>query len=544
MKHLQEFSTQTTPQSEPIPGTDQIKNSAGGYTWGLDPMARLHRFLVLGTEGGSYYASERKLTRENAQVVLDLIAENRGHEVVDMVVGLSTEGRVIKNDTALFALAMVAAMGSPEEKTYAYEVLPKVARIGTHLFQFMTFYKQFGTFSGSGLRRALQRWYLERSSEQLAYQLAKYQSRHGWTHADVLRLAKPKVPDGSPHDELFAWAVGKGEAPENSIMEGMRLAQEAKDDPKAVAGYVTTYGLTREMVPTEALSSPEVWEALLHAKMPLGAMLRNLANMTRVGLLTSMSDMTPVVIKKLTDMEALKKARIHPIQVMVALRTYASGRSARGRSMKAWHPIPRITAALEEAFNLSFGAVEPSGKRTLLALDVSGSMGYQLPDTGGMTCREGSSIMAMVTARVEEQWDIIGFTGGGFTRGSRDRRFGAGVTRLKIDPSMSLRQITSYTQGLPFGGTDCALPMLWAEHEGIPVDTFVVYTDNETWVGGIHPAQALQKYRKQMGIDAKLAVVGMVSNGFTIADPNDPGMLDFVGFDTATPQALSEFSRA
>jgi 60 kDa SS-A/Ro ribonucleoprotein len=35
----------------------------------------------------------------------------------------------------------------------------------------------------------------------------------------------------------------------------------------------------------------------------------------------------------------------------------------------------------------------------------------------------------------------------------------------------------------------------------------------------------------------------MVSNGFSIADPADPGMLDVVGFDTATPQLISDFAR-
>jgi 60 kDa SS-A/Ro ribonucleoprotein len=98
------------------------------------------------------------------------------------------------------------------------------------------------------------------------------------------------------------------------------------------------------------------------------------------------------------------------------------------------------------------------------------------------------------------------------------------------------------TEGLPFGGTDCALPMLWALERGIPADAFVVYTDSETWAGTIHPAQALKAYRDQMGIAAKLIVVGMVSNGFTIADPNDAGMLDVVGFDTATPAVMSDFA--
>jgi 60 kDa SS-A/Ro ribonucleoprotein len=76
------------------------------------------------------------------------------------------------------------------------------------------------------------------------------------------------------------------------------------------------------------------------------------------------------------------------------------------------------------------------------------------------------------------------------------------------------------------------------------VDVFAIYTDSETWAGKIHPAQALRQYREQMGIPAKLVVVGMVSNGFTIADPNDAGMMDVVGFDTATPQVMRDFAVA
>ncbi len=84
--------------------------------------------------------------------------------------------------------------------------------------------------------------------------------------------------------------------------------------------------------------------------------------------------------------------------------------------------------------------------------------------------------------------------------------------------------------------------MLWAADNKVPVDIFCVYTDSETWAGAIHPSQALPAYRQTMGIGAKLVVVGMVSNGFTIADPNDAGMLDVVGFDTATPSIITDFA--
>ena len=74
------------------------------------------------------------------------------------------------------------------------------------------------------------------------------------------------------------------------------------------------------------------------------------------------------------------------------------------------------------------------------------------------------------------------------------------------------------------GGTDCALPMLDATKKKLDVDCFVVLTDSETWAGKIHPFEALQQYRAKMNKPhAKCVVVGMVSNGFTIADPNDAG---------------------
>jgi hypothetical protein len=54
--------------------------------------------------------------------------------------------------------------------------------------------------------------------------------------------------------------------------------------------------------------------------------------------------------------------------------------------------------------------------------------------------------------------------------------------------------------------------------------------------------QALRQYRDRTGIPARLVVVGMVSNRFTIADPKDAGMLDVVGFDTSAPTIISQFA--
>ena len=538
------FSTKSTPQSEPIPGTSQIANSAGGFAWRLDDWARLGRFLILGSEGGTYYISERKLTKDNAACVARCIAAD-GIRTIDRIVAISDTGRAPKNDPAIFSLAMAAKLGDEATRRAAYAALPKVCRIGTHLMHFAEYAQAFGGW-GRGMRRAIGAWFNARPATELAFQLAKYQSRDGWSNRDLLRLAHPRAASPS-HDRLFAWAV-KGELPEGAkddpALELIVAMEELRklDDVLAGAKLIREKKLPRECVPTEWLKFPEVWDALLSA-MPMTAMIRNLATMTRVGLLTQSSHATNHIISQLRDEARLKKARVHPIAVLAALVTYKSGRGARGSA--TWQPVAKIVDALDAAFYASFGAVEPSGKRMLLALDVSGSMGYgDVAGIPGLTPRVASAAMSLVTAATERDHTFVAFTAAGSGYGGQWGGGESGITTLSISPRQRLDDVVGEIDKLPMGGTDCALPMMWAQKHRIDVDTFCVYTDNETWAGSVHPAQALRAYREARGIPAKLVVVGMTSNGFSIADPNDAGMLDVVGFDTSTPPVIADFARA
>ena len=96
--------------------------------------------------------------------------------------------------------------------------------------------------------------------------------------------------------------------------------------------------------------------------------------------------------------------------------------------------------------------------------------------------------MALMTAATEENYHIVGFTTSG-----GDWRSNTQLTPLPLTPSMRLDDAVKAVSDLPFGGTDCALPMLHALEKGLKVDAFVVYTDSETWAGKIHPVQALPR---------------------------------------------------
>jgi 60 kDa SS-A/Ro ribonucleoprotein len=147
------FNRRATPQSLPIPGSTQVANSGGGYSWEVDDWTRLDRFLILGAEGCTYYIAERELVKQNHDAIVRCIKAD-GVRAVNRIVEISDAGRAPKNDPAIFALALVAAHGNDAAKALAFQNLRKVCRIGTHLFHFAQYVNALRGW-GRGLRKAV-----------------------------------------------------------------------------------------------------------------------------------------------------------------------------------------------------------------------------------------------------------------------------------------------------------------------------------------------------------------------------------------------------
>lgn len=532
------YNKRHTPQSEPATNR-QVKNNAGGYVFGVDKWTQLERFLILGTEGGTYYVNQNKLTKKNAGVVEACIKED-GIRTVNTIVAISKEGRAVKNDPALFALAMCASLGDYKTRAVALDSLSEVARIFTHLAHFLEYTKLFRGW-GRGLRRAVGNWYNFKEPSYVAYQMVKYRQRDGWTHQDVIRLSHPK-PRTELHNYLYGYAVGKNEVKylgevdkEINILEGYELAKRTKKE-SSIVNLIETYGLTREMIPNEFLKSAKVWEALYNdGKMPIHALVRNLGNMSKSGLLVDGNfSFVNHVASTLTDRNKIVRSRLHPLSILTALKTYSSGQGWRGSGN--WEVSTKIIDALDEAFYLAFDAVEPTGKNIFLACDVSGSMISTIAGMNISAC-EATGALALVTARREPNTIIKGFSSGDGIYPNRNTL----LEDINISPRQRLDDVVRTMLDMNFGRTDCALPMVWALQNQAMLDAFVILTDNETWHGKIHPFQALRDYRNAMNPNAKLIVVGMTSTGFSIADPEDAGSLDIVGMDTSIPTLINNF---
>jgi len=304
-------------------------------------------------------------------------------------------------------------------------------------------------------------------------------------------------------------------------------AIKAAPSAEYAAMLIEEYGLVRECVPTQFLNEPVVWEALLNLGMPLTAMIRNLGKMSSIGVLRPNTKHTKMVCDQLRDKEALAKQRIHPFNVLLALTTYSAGKGVKGSLQ--WNPVSQVCDALEDAYDASFGSVEPTGKRYLVGIDVSGSMRFDTISNTHLTPADAAGCMATTLVRTEEQVACFAFC--------------HHLKPMPITKRSSLTEVRRLTQDAAWGGTDCALPMIYAMENKIPVDVFCIYTDNDTNSHSGHPSVVLQEYRRKMGIDAKMIVVAFTANRVSIADPNDAGMMDVVGFDAGAPKVMADFAR-
>lgn len=508
---------------------NQVVNNTGGYVFEVTPQSRLMRFLVLGTDGGTYYVGERDLTKQNVDFVRQMLKSDSAF-VIEKVVEISAGGRAKSNSPALFVLAL-AMNTDGVDKTKVTDALTKVARNSTHVFEYTQYLENLGGW-GRAKRNSVANWYQSKSDKALATQVVKYRQRNGWTHRDLFRLAHPKNIDKNIGNFVLGKLNDMDEAMPK-IIEGFIKVQSAININEVVK-TVIEYGLPWETVPTQFHKELKLWRSLFDADL-LGqtALLRNVTRFAKLGAFNDLLFASNYA-QRLSDSARIESGRIHPISYLNASVVYNDGQiNRRSTDMwyvernKTWDVNSKVAAALDAGFYSAFKTLEPANMRTMLALDVSGSMSSAAAAGADLTAAQVSGAMAMFISRTEPYSMIRGFSNT--------------FKDLGISENDSLSTVMNKVQRQNFGSTNISLPMKWALENGVEIDTFVVITDNEVNTGK-QPYQVLQQYRKQSGVNAKLAVMAVTATNFTIADPSDSGMMDFVGFDSGAPKALADFS--
>jgi 60 kDa SS-A/Ro ribonucleoprotein len=537
-----------TPQTRPLPGrTDQVRNNAGGYVWPKDAWTRLRDWMILGTTGGTYYLGEQQYTQINADFLLAALAED-----AERVVSLArevTEGRpplAPRPRQAIFSVAAALAGTDPAGRQAARSAFADVVRTTDHFAMAFGYGKQVGgkktdrgtaPVTGRCLRSTYASWFAGQHADRLARRCLKGLQRktpagEAFALRDALRIAHPSSVRPQVRT-LFGWLAGNVDdaAARETVREiDLYLTAKAVGHGAQAVSIIREGRTPWEYLPSEQLRSPEVWSALA-GTIGCGALIRNLARMTRCGALTPFSETVKVVQQRLTDPAELAAARIHPADAWLALKVYASGCSQPNPKspVLTWTPVPGVTDALEECAELSFGHVHPSGKRLLIAVDSSGSMARGSVHLGISVLGQAyqvASALATILMRLEPDAHVI-----------------------DVDTSVHASRITrrsriseAWSHPASGGGTNLALPFAWAMSElRMPVDGIIVITDAETWAGASHASQALAAYRQRVNPNVRVIVVAMTASGYQLLEPGDSGVLNVAGLDASLPQLVTGY---
>ena len=570
-----------TNQTTPIKGKEHLmhENNAGGYTFTISDTDYILRCLILGTTNNTYYNDARQLSQVCITFLNKLINDGKGSLLVDTIAKVYESGRAPKQDLTLMALALASSCSDLVTRKKAYKIVSKLRTL-SHVYTWKDYHKTASKSKGMGKlsKTALCYLFKNMTPMQLSYQVTKYPHRKNsnevWSFVDLIRcihLKSDKLNLETQYvlkhtirgkDEASKFVENNLEIKDSPIVAYMcaviRVKELTDTEDNRVELIKTTYefNLAREVLPTWAFNYADVWKALLlnreqtKVTMPMTALIRNLGVMSNKGVFEDALTVS-LVTEHLKNENIIKKARLHPVSILIALMTYKTGHGEKGKL--TWYPNAKIIEALDNAFYKSFKYVEPTGKRIMHGIDCSGSMTSPIPCLQQLTAHQASSVLALTMCKIESQayQEFVGFSGlRNKSCYSAIQGINSALIQLCIRADMSIDEVCKVTQLSDFGTTDCSLPIEIAiekfkssNGKNSLYDVFMIYTDNETYAGKRHPSDALREYRKLTGIPAKMVVIACTPTSSSIADPTDGGMLDVIGFDTNAPEIIMNFIR-
>jgi 60 kDa SS-A/Ro ribonucleoprotein len=533
---------------------DQVKNDDGVYVFSIDSMSRIHRFLISGVSS-NFYRPATQLSQEMIDTLNSLTPEQE-LQAVKMACDISSQGRASKNEYAIYTIAYLMCKGHEDTRKACEAAVGVVCRTGTHILQLADCIKSIGGWSKLR-RRAVASWYLSKPVDKLTYQLVKYANRGGWTHRDVMRQIHLKSE--GERAQVINYAVNAGRTDEggndkythkagNKLLDAV-IAIKSASTLESVLKLIIENELPHEVVPSDYKNNPCVQYALLQ-NMPYMAMVRNLASYSKSGLLADSKSVTlPANVAQLLDVrnsadmsdkaekhvlatiadnDKLRKSRIHPMHLLLALSTYESGHGVNSNS--TWSVNGRIVRALNAAFLASIKMQDKLDKSVLVGLDVSPSMqSARVLDT--------HITAAMASAAFSLSLD------GAFERVEYGKFASRGFEQLTIKSSSVIDVTREFSQA-DWDGTNLCLPIEYAIEQfhktGRVYDSIIIMTDNDTNSGG-HVYQRMNFYRNLTKTACRFVVLAFSASNFTVADPNDALSMDFPGLDADLVSTAQKF---
>jgi len=422
----------------------------------------LVRVLMTGLLEPTFYVGERELAAE-AEGIFARWATKDARFLAQAVVYAREHGFL-----RLAPITALVYLSTATEKRYFYAAFDRVIRTPGDLADFLTIIRK-GQRRGMGraIKIAVGR-YLSNVSE---YHAIKYGSdAQEMSLRDMFRLVRPKLTGRA--QDIAAYLV-KGEVAPNLEQIALYERFKQESDPEELLWLISEGKLPLEVMTNKLPNTPQAWATAMR-QMPTQALLRHLVALHEHGVFAS-AENVQYAASVLTDARRIEKSGLFPFTFVEAAK------------MATEHHLPyAVTAAVLAAAELSLVNCPSLPGRTLIANDVSGSMGAKISQRSVLDCADVAAIMAAALFRRAECADVVSFDTQAYHRAVR--------------PDMSLDVLTERIRGDEGGGTDMGIPLRWAQN--YRYDNFVWITDSQDWAGWLRDRRgaldALRQYRQRV----------------------------------------------
>lgn len=339
-----------------------------------------------------------------------------------------------------------------EGKPYVRNTVRGVVLRGDDATEILSFYlSEFGKPIPNSLRRALR----DVLSTFDAYTLAKYKGEgHTVKMSDLLRICRPR-PETDEQSELW-----------RELLDGTLPPAYTWESELSAHG-----------------NNKETWEELIDSgRCGYMGLLRNLRN-----IINADPGNLDKVLEKLSDPEAVKRSRQLPFRFLSAYKNLPANAGKK------------VMDALENAVAAACENVPKLPGRTVIAVDVSGSMSSNVSAKSEIRCCEIGMMLGMIANRICD--DAIFYT------------FNDRIEQKQI-PSAGILYSTVH-EAMSRGGTDMNLPFRKMLEDKIQCDRVIVISDNECnggWAGNTVQSIA-NRYRKESGNNIWVHAIDLMGYG-------------------------------
>ena len=467
------------------------QNRAGGPAYARTDEQALAQFAATGCLAGTFYASGEQHLGE----VLS-IAMRCEPEFVARVAVFARRHARMKDMPALLCAVLAVRDGELLERVFAQVV--DNARMLRSFVQIVRSGRVGRRSLGTRPRRLVRDWLAQRSDTQLLHaSLGANPSMR-----DIVRMVHPKPADPT-RANFYAWLLGRPF--DFELLQGpVRELERFRRDGGALPD------VNFQLLSHLPLDSDH-WRTI--ARRASWTNLRMNLNTYRRHGVFDCDETVAVVARRLADPTEVGAAKAFPYQIMTTL-------------LHLDDAVPdAVRTALARALELATDNVPELPGRTVVAIDVSGSMhapisGYRKGSTSKATCLDAAAVLAAAVLRRNPSARVIAFH--------------EQVVRTTIDPAAPIADIVQTLRGLPCGGTDCAAALALLNRERARADTVVIVSDNVSWFRADRYGNStgmLAEWRRfaKRNRDAQLVCLDIQPSS-TAQAPEDDGVTNVGGF--------------